>query len=147
MIADLFHLYLHFSLDSVLLSYLFLSDGYHILTQFISLLKINNELVLSSNDLLVLFNLFLEHHDFFELGVSHFAQEIVQGSDFNVKFGDLVVFQQGKFAELINLVTSVHVIFLELLHHSDEGAHVFGASLFEILNDLLRHDNFLFMLL
>ena len=77
LITDFFHLYLHFSLDPVLLSYLFLSDGYHILTQFISLLKINNELVLPSNDLLVLFNLFLEHHDFFELGVSHLAQEIV----------------------------------------------------------------------
>lgn len=147
LVRDLLHLYLQFGLHSVFLGDLFLGHSDHVLAQFVSLLEVNDKLVLPSNDLLIFLNLFLEHQDFLELGVTHFVQEIVQGSNFNIKLSDLVIFQQGEFAKLVDLVTSVQLVFSELLHHADEGAHVLGASLFEVAHDLLGHNDFLFMLL
>ena len=61
LVRDLLHLYLHFSLHSVLLGYLLLGHCDHVLAQFVPLLEINDELVLSSYDLLIFLDLFLEH--------------------------------------------------------------------------------------
>jgi hypothetical protein len=129
-----------------LLVHLFsLSNSDH--TDFILLVQVSNEFVLSLHDRLILFNHLVCSLDLLLVSRFHVASEVGQCAQLLIQSSDFIVLHQDQLIELLNLLLGIPHGSLVLFEHAKERVHALIPRLLQICYYLLRSFNLLLVIL
>lgn len=126
---------------------LVLGHDHSVLRELISLLEVDDKLILSLDNNFVFFDLLFVHQNFVALVLPYTIHKIVEGLQLDIEIDQLIVLDGCELSELLDLFSGVGLLLLELLHHADEVAHVVTTCLFQIIDDLLCHNDFVLEIL